>query len=72
MGAGLQRASAAAKATRLPKSPVVIEDTMSHRQIADTLASMIFTAAHDWCRTVKMDRNTRDMIVKVLRSVYGG
>lgn len=36
--------------------------------IADALAKMVFTSARDWRRSVRMDRNTRDVIVKVLRS----
>lgn len=49
-----------------------IDGTMSHRQIADALDAMIFTAAHGWTRTVRMDESVRDLIVSTLRLAYGG
>jgi hypothetical protein len=52
----------------MPRNPNVrLEDTMSIDQITDALAKMIFTAAHNWERSVTMDRNTRDAIVRRLR-----
>lgn len=44
---------------------------MSHRQIADALAAMVFTSARDWTRTVRMDECVRDLLVKTLRLAYG-
>lgn len=52
---------------RLPKSPLALEDTMGVLDVATALEAMKFTAAHDWRRTVSMDRNTRDMIVRSIR-----
>lgn len=49
-----------------------LDGAMSHKQIADALAAMIFTSARNWTRTVRMDEITRDLIVSVLRSSYGG
>jgi hypothetical protein len=49
---------------------VILEDTMSHSQIADALDKMIFTAAHGWVRSVRMDRNVRNMFVRILREKY--
>lgn len=45
---------------------------MSHRQIADALDAMVFTAARGWMRTVKMDADVRDLIVTTLRLAYAG
>lgn len=44
--------------------------TMSHRQIADALARMVFTATRGWTRTVRMDETVRDLIVQCLRAPY--
>ena len=46
---------------------VLLEDTMSRDQIANELAKIIFTAARDWQRSVSIDRNVRDLLVKLLR-----
>lgn len=48
-----------------------LDGTMSHRQIADALGAMVFTAALDWQRTVRMDEDVRDLIVQTLRLAYG-
>ena len=45
-------------------------DTMGVLQIADALDRLIFTAAHQGVRTVKIDRNTRDLIVRAIRADY--
>ncbi len=47
---------------------VLLEDTMSRDQIANELAKIIFTAARDWQRSVSVDRNVRDLLVKLLRN----
>lgn len=49
-----------------------LDGTMSHREIADRLHAMIFTAARGWTRTVRMDGDVRDLIVQTLRLAYGG
>lgn len=49
-----------------------LDGTMSHRQIADALDAMVFTAARDWQRTVRMDESVRELIVTTLRLAYGG
>ena len=46
---------------------VLLADTMSRDQIANELAKIIFTAARDWQRSVSVDRNVRDLLVKLLR-----
>lgn len=53
------------------KASLELEGTMSHRQVADALGQMVFTSAKDWTRTVRMDRDVRDLIVKTLRLAYG-
>lgn len=50
---------------------VLLEGTMSHREIADELAKIRFTAARDWRRSVVIDIDVRDLIVKTLRLAYG-
>ena len=49
-----------------------LDGTMSHREVADALDAMVFTAARDWQRTVRMDASVRDLIVTTLRRSYGG
>ena len=56
-----------------PTEPMLdLTGEMSQRQIADALDAMIFTAAHGWTRTVKIDGDVRDLIVTTLRAAYGG
>lgn len=45
-----------------------LHDHLSRWQIADLLEALIFTKASDWQRTVKIDRNVCDLIVRALRS----
>jgi len=56
------------KPKRAPACPVVLDDLMSRGDVANALQSMIFTAARNWQRTIVMDRNVRDMIVRALRN----
>ena len=44
-----------------------IDGSMTKRQVADSLAAMVFTCAKGWTRTVRMDRDIRDLIVEALR-----
>lgn len=42
-------------------------DNLSRVEIIERLEVLIFTASHDWQRSVAIDRNVRDMIVNALR-----
>jgi hypothetical protein len=44
--------------------------SMSARDIANTLDSLIFTAAHDWARSIRIDMAARDLIVAAIRHAY--
>lgn len=52
------------KMSRKPNPALVGE--MSESQIADVLRRMVFTAARDWQRSVRMTRGARDLIVAAL------
>lgn len=53
------------------KASLELDGTMSHRQIRDALAAMVFTAARGWARTVRMDEDVRDFLVNVLSLSIG-
>jgi hypothetical protein len=44
---------------------------MSGEEIARELERMVFTAAREWTRTVRIDREVRDMLVRALRLAHG-
>jgi hypothetical protein len=44
-----------------------IDHNMSRNQVADTLAQLIFSDTKDWQRTITIDSDTRDLLVKALR-----
>lgn len=46
-----------------------LTDTMGITEIADALDKLVFTAAHGWQRSISIDRNVRDALVRRLRSV---
>lgn len=48
-----------------------LDGSMSRLEIADALDRMVFTAARDWRRTVRMDRHARDAIVDCIRRASG-
>jgi hypothetical protein len=56
---------------RGPRASLELNDAMGVLQVADALEQMIFTAARGWTRTVRMDQNTRDMLVRSIRCSHG-
>lgn len=40
---------------------------MSREGLANALENLVFTAARNWIRSVKIDRETRDLLVSALK-----
>lgn len=58
--------------TKRARASLELDLNMSPRQVAAALASMRFTAAHGWARTVRMDEAVRDLLVEAIDPTWKG